>query len=172
MSFSSALSVPVLRPPGEPEAFCEICLDRSAQGHMIQRAEASTCTHNAPIVPRLLARVHIHAGSQQTSAFVPFFFLHHKSTARLHSQQQAAGRKEADRSSLILAFFLPPRSTEKFLHARTVSAVQPLKISPECHLELSVYVCRSSQIPSNLKSFVILTRVTAEIRNKSAFFRL
>lgn len=138
---------------GKRKACCEICLDPLRAGPHDPAREASTWTHNAPIVPRPLARTRTHTRYATHEHFRCAFFFH------VVTLQQPGGKGP---TALLVEFdvFSPRRSGQKFLVAAWNStcahqdsprcqapSALSLKISPEHHLCLSVYVCRSSTDP-------------------------
>lgn len=137
---------------GKRKACCEIGLDPLRAGPHDPAREASNRTHNAPIVPRLLARTRTHTRYATHEHFrsVSFF--------NVVNLQQPGGKGP---TALLAEFdvFSPRQSGQKFDVAawnstcahqdgpRCQASVLSLKISPEHHLCLSVYVCRSSTDP-------------------------
>lgn len=137
---------------GKRKAHCEICLDPLRAGPHDPAREASTWTHNAPIVPRLLARTRTHTRYATHKHFRSVFFFN------VVNLQQPGGK---GLTALLAGFdvFSPRQSGQKFdaaagnstcAHQDSPRCQAPsalsLKISPEHHLCLSVYVCRSRQI--------------------------
>lgn len=126
---------------------------RYAQGHMIQRARPRPGRTMCRLCRGCwLAHARTHA-TRHTSTFAPFFFFN------VVNLQQPGGKGP---TALLAEFdvFSPRQSGQKFDVAAWNStcahqdgprcqapSALSLKISPEHHLCLSVYVCRSSTDP-------------------------
>lgn len=153
---------------GKRKACCEICLDPLRAGPHDPAREASTWTHNAPIVPRLLAHTHAHTLRDTRALSLRFF--------HVVTLQQPGGKGP---TALLAEFavFSPQQSGQKFHVAAWNSTCahqdSPPLSSPQCVIAKkyplsATYVfpfmyADPPQIPSYPKPFVILSR---EIKNK------